>query len=192
MRTIGMLAVLLAFCDGMVIAEKREAKELSPDFLPRDVDTVIVLSVADVRNEEDSDVSEIENLDKMAYNYLRRGLKKQGYIHEFRGGFGSAKEVTLDDLENRDKDWARALGGGDARWVLLPSLRVTWLVSPFWAECGAYLVDTEAGTVVWHDVWAMRRPGGIIGAAMPNAQRNGSIRECYMVIVKTLPKRKKK
>ena len=193
-RIMTASVVTLILATGTASARK---KATPPDYLderfsPRDVATLAVLPVADIRKDKSV---QLRNLDNIAHRAVRRSLKKSSYDLVFQTESSEDSAITGDDLEYPTEPWIQELGTEDQRYVMLVVLddaaRKKTYGSAFGAVCSGYLFDKEAGLVWRHEATGTAGQGGLIGFVLNNSVRSGAFEVCTSQLMASFPSEKR-
>jgi hypothetical protein len=156
---IGLLGIIVGCRQ---LPSLREPLLMDDSFDPKDVTTITILPVIDLRVDKKLGLDFKGNVQDVAI----RCLRKRGYTATSTDVQPQSANLTEADFKKPTPEWVQSLPPTDARWIMLFSVgdvtKGTTLVGHTSdAELSAFLYDKQAAKCVWYNrgLW-QEKPAG--------------------------------
>jgi hypothetical protein len=162
-------------------------------FRPEAMNKVYLLPLVDGRVDKKLN----KDYNKLVQKNAAAALKGLRYPREVVTDPASISLLSAEDLRQPNADVISRTGPADARWMMAfvledVSRKVVFLGATGNAELGMYILDKQAGTVVWHDKAVSRMgQGGLLGMASVGFMDSDALRLATSDILRRIPKHPK-
>jgi hypothetical protein len=162
-------------------------------FRPETMDKVYLLPLVDAR----VDKKLTKDYNKQVQKRAADALKRLRYQREVVAQSASTTVPAPEDLRQPAADTIKQAGPANARWLMVfvleeVSRKLVFLGSTGNAELSMYILDKQAGAVVWHDKAVSQvGQGGLLGMIGVSAMDGDALRLAVFEILGRVPKHPK-
>lgn len=163
---------------------------LDPAFSERQIDSITLLPVVDVRKDKSFDIDMSKIRDR-----IRRILEKRGYMVSAPSAFAAEAQPTPDEISEMSVAELSELGSPSSKallFIFLEDISSSYVVLgyTFKIEASASLIDKESRSLLWRDKGiGTSGQGGLISGLMQGLNRSEAISICINTMLESFPRR---